>query len=416
MDSIYFADFETTHDKNTPQVFMFQITGDFSKVPIKRNKWAKKVSRGHTVYYGYHIKHFLELILLIPNSPTIYFNNLFRFDGHFILPYIVNVLKWTQIHDFDLDELRTEKRVEKLMHIYSLRAQGEKLLKEIKKKWNYVFANEFKSLIDENKGIYEIKIGKQDKPIYKKDKEHSITIRCMLRLFITSINGMGETLNKHYNKDIFSKGEIDYLKYTKLFNSLKDLQQDKKLVEYGVQDIVIMAEFYKLVLASSQLTKQSLKLTAAGTAYNEWVKVIGKDKAELFGYKRKKIKGKEFYLYYSKRSMKGLLERALGMTVIRALFPIKWLQEVDTVRGTTEWENMKPYYNGGLSYVNEKYRGALVSNCSHLDINSSYPTVMRSSEMAPYGEPTFGDSDTKPFKFYKITILNAVENTRACRL
>ncbi|MCS5737344.1 DNA polymerase, partial [Herbiconiux daphne] len=68
------------------------------------------------------------------------------------------------------------------------------------------------------------------------------------------------------------------------------------------------------------------------------------------------------------------------------------------------------WYDGGITHVNENYRGQFVDNLTFLDINSSYPSQMVKDVDIPIGEGVKGDVKGFDFKFYtlipKKTIIN----------
>ena len=409
---ILFADFETTKDRLKPEVFMFQISGEELERWIKpvKEKWHMKREKGMIAFYGHNLSNFMELLSLIPNSPVIFFNNLYRFDGHFILPYLVNTLKYTQIHDFKFTEFKTLERVEKLMTLYKRKARGnEKKLKAlVKKHWKNLHEKEFSSLIDDKRGIFSIKVGRKGprESLYTNEKSHTIEFRCMLRQFMTPVEKMGEAIGGDWNKK-----KLDYSKYTSPFKLLSDLEKDKDLMEYAIQDVILIRKYFYLMLKDNNYSFYDLAITAPGTSYRQLGISVAKKFASDYGYFPRKTKKSGFIRYHRGAKDKiGVTTGELARIIMSHIFPTKFLDTLDSKTGKAVWYSSKEGYNGGLGYVNEDYRGKLTPNCSHLDINSSYSRAMASGYHAPYGEPVPKEEGT--FHEYKVVILRDIRNDK----
>ena len=144
-----------------------------------------------------------------------------------------------------------------------------------------------------------------------------------------------------------AKGEIDYDRHNKLPPNSPLTEEEK---EYIKHDVVIVAK------AINYMYSQGLnKMTIGSCALNEYKNLIGK---------------KTFARWYP----------------------------------TPEYHNdVKQSYRGGFTYLNPKFAGKPVKEGLCLDVNSLYPSVMRSHDNPlPFGTPIFFEGQYKPDPVYPL--------------
>jgi hypothetical protein len=145
----------------------------------------------------------------------------------------------------EIEETLTEKQLE---HIY----QGQEISGTdfvISPKPRRLKEREYTILVDGNYKILEMKIGlASTKRTSGEKKNRAVIIRDSNLLIPSTLKGYGETLNKHYNTDQFSKLEIDggYTRETK-YNSYEEFINDGNEQEYLHQDVIILNEFLHLI-------------------------------------------------------------------------------------------------------------------------------------------------------------------------
>ena len=143
------------------------------------------------------------------------------------------------------------------------------------------------------------------------------------------------------------KGEIDYDRHNKLPPDSPLIAQEE---EYIKHDVIIVAK------AINYMYSQGLdKMTIGSCALSEYKSIIGK---------------KTFTRWYP----------------------------------TPEYhEDVRQSYRGGFTYLNPKYAGKPVKEGICLDVNSLYPSVMRShNNPLPYGTPIFFEGQYKPDPIYPL--------------
>ena len=144
-----------------------------------------------------------------------------------------------------------------------------------------------------------------------------------------------------------SKGEIDYERHNYLpANSpLTDIEKD-----YIIHDVVIVAKALKFMFAHGMN-----KMTVGACALDRYKEIVGK-----FTFKR--------------------------------WFP------------TPEYhEDVRQSYRGGFTYLNPKFAGIPVKQGITLDVNSLYPSVLRSHDCPlPFGTPVFFKGQYKPNPIYPL--------------
>lgn len=410
---------------------------------------------------------FLEFIETIEEDCTMYFNNLRGFDGHFIIPMLdrngyINIipLKLTEIKTVQDEEVR-EVYLKRFVHIKNLimkqKAVAEKyseivlkdgikpadkwIMKLVEKRWNKLLPYEYSLLADKNKRIFEIKIGlASNKTTNKIKRNRALIIRDNLNLFPASIKNMGEMLfNQYhgkcdcYNKKFEDMGESKckdvqqrinlqklYLKKEleggydryELYKNYKEFENDGNQLEYLMQDVFILYAFHNEI--EKYFPRKEWQMTIGSTSYKNWIKTLGNKmlknavKQEIFkevilkrGAKRYVLKdGKEEKMFTSMSAARFLVEK---------IIPVKW-QEYEIAEGRITHDQIFDWMFGGMSFVNEDYRGKLVKNLMVLDENSEYPSVMASEQLVPYGKPMEGDHKDYPFKFYELHVKNKITN------
>ncbi len=143
------------------------------------------------------------------------------------------------------------------------------------------------------------------------------------------------------------KGEIDYDRHNQLPPNSPLTEEEK---EYIIHDVVIVAKAIKYMYS------QGLdKMTVGACALDEYKRLVGKRTFERW-------------------------------------FP------------TPEYHNdVKQSYRGGFTYLNPDFAGKPIKEGICLDVNSLYPSVMRSHDNPlPFGTPIFFEGQYKPDKIYPL--------------
>lgn len=146
-----------------------------------------------------------------------------------------------------------------------------------------------------------------------------------------------------------SKGEIDYEAYRPVGHIITDEEAD-----YIKTDVMIIAKAMNEVIANGMK-----KLTVASDSLAEYKNIVGAK--------------------YFERTF-PVLSEDMDYEIRRA-------------------------YRGGFTYVADRYKGKLLGNGITLDVNSLYPSVMR-TELLPYGEPEFVEGIVEPTKLRPLTIFS----------
>lgn len=390
--------------------------------------------------------HFIHTIEQIDVDSIMYFNNLRAFDGHFIIPAL-DSNGYTYIPPFDLNEIdylpahiqRTYRaRVKKIRDFilkhsktvkenYNFRKLEDQqdanryLMGQIERRWKRLLPKEYSLLTDENGNIYEIKIGLSSLKRSKNNKNNrALIIRDNLYLFPASIKKMGENLvkqhihehgedSKTYAENLYLKKELSTgYERTDFYKSWKEFENDGNEKEYLIQDVFILYMFHKKM--EKFLPRSKWGMTIGSSAYKEWLITFGNqlvdlhiDKGEIAIKKLKR--GAIRYIYkdqtYTTTNMyKRLVDKYL---------PTRWLDKKVSKDETTHQDLFK-WYNGGLTRVNEDYRGQFVENITAIDKNSHYPSQMVSDNFVPIGYGLKGDVKGYDFKFYTLTPLKDIKN------
>lgn len=262
--------------------------------------------------YGIDLDSFFHRISLLQEEPIIYFHNI-SWDGSFIIHYLID--------------------------------KGYKFYEKVNRDSQ---SNSFTWIADYNTNIYKIVV---------KTKYGIITFVDSIKLLLSSVSRLGDALK-------LPKLEIDYHNYTK-FNSKNEVPQN--LIDYLFRDIDIVKTFMKEMY--NKVDK--VKLTIAGTMYNEFQKFYGSNNfIRDFG---------------SPNSKKSPLTREL-------------------------WEKIKLSYNGGFTAISPRYVECDIQNIKghSYDWNSMYPSIMKDYKM-PYGTPTKFKVRDDDLELYEIRIFKAIK-------
>lgn len=442
----------------------FEITKQ--KARLHKASLTDEVVKYHRGISG---ESFIKFCENLDRDVIIYFNNLRSFDGHFIIPLLdklgyKNVLPMDIKDHLELDPrqeiehmqrvldikeeiLSEEKHRDKYDNLLSKEDKLEYLKGIIKRRWNLVREKQYSVLTDKSSKIYEIKIGV---PSTKKTngvkRNRAIIIRDNMYLFPSSVKNMGTTIAKQhiaellpqlkkkykfkrdkliFDKDV-SKREKETIKYTfdffskkelkggytrtELYKSIKEFESDGNELEYLIQDTYLLWKFHKEI--EKYFPRNKWKLTIGATAYNSWIETLGKtltdnclknDLAEeVFltrGAKRIKYNDK---LYNTKQFSKLMINK---------IVPSRWLENPHNTYQSA-FDFLYQWFGGGLTLVNEKWRGKFVKNITYADKNSSYPSQMVKDVPVPYGRGVSGNKKNYPFKFYKLVPKKRIFNKR----
>ncbi len=178
-----------------------------------------------------------------------------------------------------------------------------------------------------------------------------------------------------------------------MYKDIKELENDGNELEYLKQDCKIAYDFLNLM--KKDLTMKWWKLTAAGTSFNYWKDMFGKQLLEK-ALKEKQVSKvilnkKNGYFEIKERYSKKLINtRKWKNKEILKIFPTKWLNKLNE-DGIPLSVIVNDYYNGGLTWMNPRFKGLKLSNIRTYDEVSAYPSVMSSNRLIPYGTPKMGD-------------------------
>lgn len=394
MRNILVADFETTLDFENPEVYSWGIKGE------NYNNFEMK--------YGIDIESFLEETKRFDKDYIMYFHNLGKFDGHFIIPQL-HKLGYTQ--KMFMHSKKAIKVLETSSYKEANITEDRQLLKE----------NEYELLVDKNKKIIEIKIGLPATKTRKgKVMNRIISIRDSLLLFRGSIASFGETLNKLHNTDKYSKLDLDsgYTRNEK-YNTIEELENDGNELEYLERDLDVLYKY--LEEQSKEVAVNKWKLTAASTSYNQWIEIFGDELIEKnieSGLIEKVIPSNatvESGFYKLRYVGKEKLYNTMFMKkkLIKHYFPTTWLNKT-TDNHTIVSQDIYKFFFGGMTHVHPDKKGIIFQDekLIKVDVNSSYPSVMRYKDL-PHGAPYHGDGGDKyPIKFLRITSKTEIKNPK----
>ncbi len=452
-----YADFETTQvklpdkyksfneyydsDINAikPKIYSWCVLYSSEYGKLNKSNFDTKNFNGDIVNLNIGIdgNSFIKFIEKLDKDYIIYFNNLKGFDGHFIIP-LLDKLGYKNVLPFDIQKYTTldndnkkqftrrildiknelftnypsfKKAHETIKKIDPDKAKNM-LANRIKKMWSRLLPGEYSVIANGNNQIYEIKIGLEcRKKNGKGNTNRAVIIRDNMLLFPSSIKRMGESLVKQLEKKSkLSKKELEniYLKKDlssnykvyELYKSVKQFKNDGNEYDYLIQDTFILWKYHKMM--ENFLPRKDWKLTIGATTYNEWIKDFGEElsnktiesgKAEIIELERGVQRVKYKNRIYNTKKFKEFL--------IKKLIPVDFLDQKISDYELT-YDRIYKYYGGGITHLNEQYRGQLVDNITFIDINSSYPSQQVKDIEVPYGRPKKGDHKDYPFKFYKL--------------
>ena len=176
-----------------------------------------------------------------------------------------------------------------------------------------------------------------------KSKMKKITFIDSLKIINMSVKDIAKTFNLP-----ISKLEIDYNEYRERDHILTDIERD-----YIQNDVKIVA------MALKQLFEEKLtKSTAAANALGYYKQITGRQKFEHF-------------------------------------FPTLTPEEDSLIR---------PSYRGGFTYLNPIYKNKTVYKTYVLDVNSLYPSCMKSPYLLPFGTPVHFIGQYKKDELYPLYI------------
>lgn len=323
---------------------------------------------------GVGLDSFMKWLRTIQKNTYIFFHNGSNWDFHFILP---------KLSDYGYTPYFKHSKKERIVYKTSDYKEENISLGKIEE-------NQYEYLTNENSKIFQMRIGL--KPI--KGKAQTIIFRDSALLIPQKLSKYGETLNKYYNTDRFTKLEEDYSNI-KTYETLEEFEKDTNSYNYLKRDCEILFEMLKVI--DKYLPFNKWKMTAAGTAYNEWrksftLKII-RESEEWTEYIPERSKG-EFVLYIhsSNPNKKYNLAKAADK-ILSEWFPLDW----------QDYFNIKTYYYGGLTHLNPSYKGIHLKEdleVSSFDINSSYPYSLIST-MIPFGHPS-KKSTKKSWNLYEV--------------
>lgn len=448
----YYFDFETTqidlpkefdnyHDflksklpYNKPCVYSYGICYSKNYKDLTNNNLIIDDNKNIKFNYGISIFNFIETLNNINRDSTFWCNNGKGFDFHFLLPALVNYgYKPILPYEYDTDkltlleiEILSLEWKDRYKRIYDLGIQNKIDIDDIdnwiKKQWFLVLPMEYKIIANKNSQIYKIEIGINSiKRTNNKIKMRKITFQDNLLLFPSSIENMGKDISEYhqtkYNWDKekanneFNKQSISY-KRINLYEDIDEFKLDGNELNYLLQDCYILYKWHELM--NIYIPRNKWKLTIASTSYSYWEEIFG-NKLLLIYLKNKTIKiikskkNKEYKNYLFKGKIYN--QRKIYQELISQLLPTKWLDKICPYNQHINNHQFifSNLYTGGLTMVNEKYRGVYVDNVSMADIKSSYPTQMKSNIKVPIGEPSLVKTNLHNFGYYELYLINDVK-------
>lgn len=444
----FVADFETTNSNNA-EVYSWGI-----------------ITENGNYRDGIDISTFFEELFALTkkekkkSTQIVYFLNGSKFDNFFILPYLFNNYK--EHFSINLNEIETyneellEMTYDKSVLLYkNMNVLMEKLLKkkEVNKnkileliklqntflditgeeffmlhpkekfyyfkslfKENWVYANylkssklangEFSYLLDGRNTLYQIKF---------KWKEVIYVFNDYNLLFQGSVKNKGEFLNKHFETNYLSKRGLDsgYLR-DKKYKSYAAFNNDGNEREYLFFDCLI--PMIDIILKDSNFKRNYWKMTIASTAHSNW-------RYGFFGDKLFK-KAKEKGIVEIKADKKGMENYRFnwskgsfcGLKTFKDRLINQYLPKLENRNEFFKW------YMGALVSPSPNWSGVWLNKVAKIDIKSSYPSVMNSNRLFPYGEPIKGEVYNKMpymyearkynYLYYKITAITDLINEK----
>jgi hypothetical protein len=196
----------------------------------------------------------------------------------------------------------------------------------LKYAYRYLLPGEFSFMMDDNYKITKITICPLKQKVKENGKYRVVSIFCSKLLFPkTSIASIGESLNKQFNTQEYSKGEL--LLRDEKYQSLDALLADKDMIKYLSQDTKILSCYEEEV--SKIIPRFKLGMTAAKTSYDELMRFIGKERAAQFKFRVASLNPKTGYLmYYKNKKRRQYTARQVGLMIISKILPTKWLYDM----------------------------------------------------------------------------------------
>lgn len=429
--------YQKDEDPKYPKVYSwgFMYSDTYPKL-VKGYNYEHDKERKVHYHCGLDIKEFINLIKELDKDVKIYFNNSKGFDNHFIYPALdemgfnqIPPIKDSDYKDLPEDYTRRLKilRQVRFDYLFNLIKKSKKakdmtlteLTNLVEKRWNTLLKNEYRLMVNNNTQILKMSIATNSTYWTMGNKKHRVVnILDNLLLFAGSIKSFGEMIAKYHIKNgmdetkakqWFHKQEIGYNR-TEQYKSIEEFKNDGNEYSYLKQDIYILYEYHNLL--EKYFPREEWKLTAASTTYKNWNKDFANEYIPKLikskDVKKIKVKNGGYKYEYKKKLYSN---SQLGNFILGEILPTKWLGK-ETEEFATTHQEIYQWYKGGLTAVNEIYRGQYVENVSVIDINSSYPAVMNSKTLIPIGVGQKGDIKGLDFKLYTMNLLEDVRNEK----
>lgn len=396
---------------------------------------------GFTYITGINLNPLFEL--LGSSSKTIYIimQNGAKFDLHFINYYMQQnkkyslvfdysdklfnegkneILKWDENNDYICNEASVNY-FNKVSDTYEDRINKMKLFdndindENAKAKFGWLYPNDYRYLLDHNKRFISYEVGISSKSRKARKYNKLIFYDCYAQ-FSQPLEAKGYEIG-------ISKLDNEYNK-TALYNNVSEFVNDSLEYKYLYNDVLIT--YIHTLITYKQLELTSIhfkpKLTASSIAFNIYRQEFIDEKIKEY-QDAKLISDKFKYPRVIKYLVKDEFKKALGIDA-----KIKWVPnnilrnaiwnncyKTDWLKKANVKHSLHKFYTGGLTIVNEKYRGLYINDedkkIKYYDINSAYPYVMQTNAKAPYGEPIKID-DNKLFnsKYYSFITITPKKN------
>lgn len=449
--------FENHPNPIPPKIYSFGV-GVRSGVEVNSKYKHEVYNDEFTTYDDISGASLIDYIENINCDVIGYFNNLKGFDGHFLIPEL-DKAGYTNVLPLDIQEVKEltgELKITYMKRLFRIREKvlsnpanqkhynkikmlsqlsaDKWLMKKCKRQWNLLLPKEYSVMTDGSKNIYEIKIGIQaEKTTKGKTKNRAVILRDNLTIFPTSVKNMGETIVKMKHglcecykhgddkcKELTERKKLEerYLKKdldsgynrTELYKSKEEFHNDGNEREYLLQDIYTLFAYHKEL--EQYFERPNWKLTVGSTVYEEWISTFGtkllNKKLELGHAEYKILKRGAKRVVYKGRTYNT---KEIRKKLINEIIPTDWLDKPYSEDKTIHQE-LYEWYDGGITRVNEDYRGQYVDDITFIDINSSYPSQMVKDVNVPYGRGIKGDVKSHPFKFYTLIPKKKIVNKK----
>ena len=311
------------------------------------------------------------------------FHNGSTFDFHFIIAALSQDNRFKQRPFLDSKKL-----------IEYLRESDWKRLNTVKKR-KKVEDGDYEILADGTGKIFQIIIY-----LHVENRIRTLFLSCAYLTFSFPLSYLGNVLSKcGYN---LKKGDIDHR--DRCYKSVAELKKDKRVYEYLERDVDILKHFW--LEYTKNIPYQNQEITAASTAWWDWL-LRSKDDLEsiyqeIFGKKDwqqlfiNQKKGGQLAVYFWDNKKKLLSPKAHLKRLVALLFPSIKPSDLD---------QMRQFYNGGLTTLNWSKMGLVQEQVNYFDINSAYPNAMLAGDF-PIGKPVFGNKKGYDFKLVEVELLS----------